>query len=311
MTRLFYFSALLCCLVIAACDKGEEPNPFDNVRTSQDTVRFELVDPEPNSIGGLYADIFKPTCANVGCHDGSFEPDFRTLESAYNTLVFQVPIKNDGNHPYRVVPGDPGRSVLMARLTGAVTPLMPFQLEPDSDWGSRSNEYIARIRAWIEAGAPDVNGVTPVQGHPTARIAGVQAAYNGNWLSRRGATGPLLIDSTMERVDLYFAFSHAEMNPALFTHNRIAFAPEVNAFGQAEVSGMEVLATPLQERGFYGSIVPYTHHIQVEPAKLMDGSGQKTYFRVSVKDQHNPVTEIPNDNGMFYIKQYLSLEWVD
>jgi hypothetical protein len=28
------------------------------------------------------------TCANSGCHDGTFEPDFRTLEGSYNTLLF-------------------------------------------------------------------------------------------------------------------------------------------------------------------------------------------------------------------------------
>ena len=59
-----------------------------------------------------------PHCANSGCHDGSFEPDFRTIESSYNTLVYQPVIKNnpDGNYQFRVKAGNIDESVLYARL---------------------------------------------------------------------------------------------------------------------------------------------------------------------------------------------------
>ena len=82
-------------------------NPYDAQDLPEDnTVQGEGLNPA--SIEGLHANIFGKTCANSGCHDGNFEPDFRTIESTYNTLVFQPIIKNDlqGTYEYRVVPGN-------------------------------------------------------------------------------------------------------------------------------------------------------------------------------------------------------------
>ena len=75
-------------LFFTSC-KDEFVNPFD----SEDGEIIEVADTlsvDPNTIAGIHANIFSKTCANSGCHDGTFEPDFRTIESSYNTLV---------NHP--------------------------------------------------------------------------------------------------------------------------------------------------------------------------------------------------------------------
>ena len=51
-----------------------------------------------------------PTCANSGCHDGTFEPDFRTVGSSWNTLVNHPVIANDAAmslHSGAWCPGDP------------------------------------------------------------------------------------------------------------------------------------------------------------------------------------------------------------
>ena len=103
--------------ILGACTETTE-NPFDNSgpTTPIDTTEVPL---DLNSIAGLHAEVIVPTCANSGCHDGTFEPDFRTIESTYNTLVYHPIIKNDpmGTYEYRVVPGDPDASQFMARLT--------------------------------------------------------------------------------------------------------------------------------------------------------------------------------------------------
>ena len=103
-------------MLVTACEKDDPANPFDGQVVNQDTVRLVIENPEPASIAGIYQNILKPTCANVGCHDGTFEPDYRTLESAYNTLVYQTPIKNDGNYDYRVEPYNAQSSALMASM---------------------------------------------------------------------------------------------------------------------------------------------------------------------------------------------------
>src|SRR5210317_2664712 len=89
--------------LLFACNASEPDvnNPYDNQAVGQEHEKVKGDDKhiDANSIQGLHKNIFKPTCANSGCHDGNFEPDFRTIESSYNTLVNQAIIKNDENAP--------------------------------------------------------------------------------------------------------------------------------------------------------------------------------------------------------------------
>lgn len=155
----YFFAALCLTALLFACSKNEHVNPFDPFKPKDDVV----VDDDSlslESLAGLHQRVFRPTCANSGCHDGNFEPDFRTIESTYNTLVMQPVIKNDPQNSYthRVVPGDPDASQLIARLTFDIdgnSGVMPLVIEPDSDWVEERENYIAHIRAWIAKGAPD------------------------------------------------------------------------------------------------------------------------------------------------------------
>ena len=145
-------------LAIAAWSCGNEfINPYDQIEELP-ADSTDVADLDPTSLVGLHAVIFRPTCANSGCHDGTFEPDFRTVNSTYNTLVGHSIIKNDPQNSFahRVVPGDPDASQLLARLTYDIdgnSGIMPLATEPGSDYPENREEYIERIRAWIANGA--------------------------------------------------------------------------------------------------------------------------------------------------------------
>lgn len=294
---------------IWACQKDGGGNPFDGSDVNQDTVRLEIIDPEPASIAGIYQNVFRPTCANVGCHDGTFEPDFRTMESAYNTLVFQDPIKNDGNYSYRVDPGNPMGSVLMARLEDRLTPAMPIQLEPDSDWPEKGDEYIANIREWISQGAPDITGAIRKKNYPAPILLGAAAKAEQNWLTRLGGTGPLLVSDSLNSLAFYFSFRHELIDPRQFTFNRIAFSSSPSEFDSLALElPLEILGQSERYRGFYGDEVEYTHRVVIDSLNFFNNEVNQWYFRVYVQDDRNPVTEIPTDNGIFYIKSYMSFQ---
>jgi hypothetical protein len=293
-------------LFLSACNEPDAVNPFDGQVVNQDTVQLEILDPEPNSIAGIYQNIFKPTCANVGCHDGTFEPDYRTLGSTYNTLVYQVPIKNDGNYTYRVEPYKPETSVIMGRLNNLLTPVMPIQVEPGSDWPEKKDEYIGNIRTWISNGAPDMMGNIRQINYPAPILLGAGAEASGQWMARSGGTGPLIMPAVTQ-VRLYFAFKHDELMPEELQYNKIVFSDDANAFGGAEQS-LQILPSPRSERGFFGEFVDFTHYIDINPMEF-DAQQEQWFFRVYVQDDQNPVTEIPTDNGIFYIKSYMSFRW--
>jgi hypothetical protein len=152
---------LILFTAIWSCQKQEDEeyvNPYDLIE-NPDPVNIDTTALDPKSLPGLHSDIFAKTCANSGCHDGTFEPDFRTIESTYNTLVNHPIIKNDpqGSFSFRVVPGNTDQSQLIARLTYDIdgnSGVMPLVIEPDSDWEERKDEYIQNIKDWIAAGAP-------------------------------------------------------------------------------------------------------------------------------------------------------------
>jgi hypothetical protein len=96
-------------------------------------------------------EIFTPTCAQLGCHDNLGRQSEMILSPgrAYamtvNTASVEMPSLN------RVTPGDPARSYLYRKITGAgiTGDRMPQNLPPLSD------AHIRLIRDWIRRGAPN------------------------------------------------------------------------------------------------------------------------------------------------------------
>jgi hypothetical protein len=304
---------LLAMVGLLSCQKNEVPeNPFNNYTPNQDTVKFIYQDPDSFSIAGLYTYIFKPTCANVGCHDGTFEPDFRTLESAYNSLVFRESIKDDGGFPYRVQPYDVEKSGLMARVTGKMLPFMPIQLEPDSDWEQKKDIYISMIRRWIEAGAPDVDGRVPGNAQPAVRLLGAVAMLDDTtYLPRSPLGGPINIDSLTDTLRLYLAFGHDAQDPSTFSQHTIRFNDHPHQFGEmAKEFPLVKLGVPRLERGFYGEMVPYGYYVDLD-LKMIFPESEKVFFRAVIKDQFHPLTEIPGEKALFNLKRYMSFERLD
>ena len=161
----FKYSSFLLLIVFFffACQQEEYQNPYDGIEEEEEMMTEENINLEPTSIAGLHANIFSKTCANSGCHDGNFEPDFRTIESTYNTLINAPIIKNDPQNSYqfRVVKGDIAASQLVARVTVDIdgnSGIMPLALEPDSDWEANKETYIQNIKDWVAGGAKDVFG---------------------------------------------------------------------------------------------------------------------------------------------------------
>jgi hypothetical protein len=72
---------------------------------------------------------------------------------------------------------------------------------------------------------------------------------------------------------------------------------------------LDVMPVSRSERGFYGKLVDYTHRVVFNPQIDLDPTAGQWYFRVYVQDDQNDVTEIPTDNGIYYVKSYMSYVW--
>ena len=307
---LLVFVLLISVIIFTpSCKKDPIINPYDQYKPKADSIAKDSIDPV--TIQGLYKNIFKPTCANSGCHDGTFEPDFRTIESSYNSLVYHDIIKNYLSSPltYRVKPGDANNSIIIKRLTediDGVSGIMPLVVDPQSDWNSKRSTYIANITTWINNGAKDVLGQAPNSLNLVPQMSGFfVAAMGGSTSVSRNTNGVCVVSSSTNNIDLYFGFEDDHTSPASFTVNEITLSLSANNFSTALPAALSIVS-PISETGFSGSPVNYTHKYTITNLRTLYPTGTQVFVRVKVKDDVNPAVTIPSNETLPHIIQYFS-----
>ena len=154
------FVVVMIIIGIQACNKEtpEPENPFDTIQDSNNTGVIDTV--SASSLLGLHRNIFSTRCAVPGCHDGNFEPDFRTVQSTFSTLVYAPINKNNiaNSFTYRVVPGDTNLSVLYERITNCCFVNTDDRMPQDNIGTGLPASDIRNIATWIVNGAPNVSG---------------------------------------------------------------------------------------------------------------------------------------------------------
>jgi hypothetical protein len=155
----FVFSALILVVAISfdGCKKDPAPtNPYDSVDYGSKENEVVL---DKYSLAALHRDIFFPQCGKPGCHDGHFEPDFRTVESTYSTMVYQPITKNNANNDFtfRVLPYQSAKSVLYERISNCCFVNTNDRMPQDNIGIPMNQEFIDRIKKWIDNGAPNLD----------------------------------------------------------------------------------------------------------------------------------------------------------
>ncbi len=137
------FAAGVALALIASCSSSDPPH------TTTSTG------PEP-TLTSIQDHVFTPRCSEAGCHGIDLPKQGVALfneQVTLQTMVNKPPTVGDASltYPALIVPGDPDRSFLVAKLTGPlpdhnglVMPPLRSPLTP---------ETLAAIRAWI-AGMP-------------------------------------------------------------------------------------------------------------------------------------------------------------
>ncbi|TVR81669.1 MAG: hypothetical protein EA412_02565 [Chitinophagaceae bacterium] len=306
---------LMIFMLMMGCSKEEADNPFDPFNKGE-----EIEDPftfdDSTNFAALHHFIFQTTCANSGCHDGTFEPDFRTISSSYNTLLYQPVIKNDqnGTYTYRVVPGNVEQSQLYTRMTTDIdgfSGIMPLETDPDSDWETKKEKYKGFIKSWIEKGAPDMFGNPAESVDLKPQLGGFIAFANGssNPLPRN-SSGTIQVPAGTNQLDLWFAFIDDNTNPLNFSHNKVQFSLSTDFVDQPDDNNLQISSNPVSHSGYNVSQISYTHQITISPFNNWS-TGNRIFVRTFVSDGVNDVTEIPSDGAAGYIKNYFSFRLLD
>ena len=199
--------ALLIAAVVAGCkkEKPDPANPFESLNDAPTDISDTV---DANTFLGIHKNILSVKCANPSCHDGSFEPDYRTVESAYNTLVYHPVIKKLSPWNFRVVPFDTAKSWLWQRvnhekiISGMDTSGGRMPLYKDA----LSSSELKNISTWILNGARDIHGAVPVFPNEEPKVNGYVAVDSANT--------NVTLSSAYDRADsLYY-------NPFIVSHNQ-------------------------------------------------------------------------------------------
>lgn len=291
MKKLKTIIALASVLLVANCTKeySDSENPFDTSSVSDSSeVSLKL-----STIEGLHQNVFAVRCANPTCHDGSFEPDFRTVQSTYSSLVYHPVTKNDDgeNYTYRVYPGKEEESWLVHRVTTSdeVLGRMPLYATP------LSNEEVTAIKKWINDGARDASGNLPdlpnlqptVHGYQIQDGNGIQVDTNrlDGWAS------PAIL-ATSTAYTIYFYITDDNTSTDDLQNQKIEFSYDRDNW------------TPFH---------------QVTPVKVWDNitsasfntssfqSNTQVFFRYYVEDEKGAGTEMPEDGTPYWYKENFSI----
>jgi hypothetical protein len=268
---------------------------------------------------GLHYHIFSKRCNQPACHDGTFEPDFRTVQSAYNSLVFHPVVKNTPNndYPYRVTPGDPSLSMMYKRISEHDPP--NFEIMPSSGV-ALPDRQLELIENWIIDGAKDINGNVAVQTSSQPNCYGV-LAYLPNLNNQRIDTARIngnfssFVAPYNQNIELWFLYvdvneQGTEVLGNVLTYNKIKFSDDLYGFGNSsEIQmslGLKIVNSVFSQP--FGTPIPYYQNVTFKPSDYGYQAGDVIYFRTYVQDSdHASPTEIPNDGSQFAVQNYFSM----
>lgn len=306
--------AIICCcsvLFLVSCKKEEPKNPYLDI---VQPVPSQNPDADDLPVGGfawLHAKVFAPTCANSGCHDGTFEPEFRSMASAYNSLVNHPVIANDpGNtFQYRVVPGNANASFLHKRLTSFVpntSGIMPLETN-GTDWPQNGTYYKEKIAEWINAGAPDIYGnpapSSTVNTPPVVYGLAVFPQNNTTSPYTRDPNNPFGVGAIMvpaANVDLWILPYDDNAGLNQFASITIKTSTSATDFSSA-VSFPFQLSTPITALDFGNNPNSFYYKATMDLSGYAPGT---YYLRIYLNDGVQPsLTEIPDNsvNPFWYL----------
>ncbi|MGB1039629.1 MAG: hypothetical protein ACPGVD_02000 [Flavobacteriales bacterium] len=311
--------AVVALIFALSCKKEvvrvEPDTDFDNPYSDVDYGdNPDLIPIDTSSYLGLHKLIFSTKCAVPACHDGAFEPDFRSVQGSYDQLVYHGVVKNNSTNSftYRIIPNDTGNSWLHERITtdDAILGKMPLYdvLKP---W------QVKAVEDWILNGAKDIFGNSPNIPNYEPSAGGILAYLNntsGTRLdtARDNVVAPIKLPAS-STVQLWFLLYDTDASgnfvPGFaLTHNKIKISTHpYNFTGVAELNLTVLPATspamlpiPFATSG----LGPFYHSITINTASYTPG---KTYYiRQYVKDASGVLTELPEDGSPFYLFTYFS-----
>lgn len=286
----------------------EPENPFSKIDHPSSPTNPDTVGPA--TIVGLHRNIFLTKCAVPGCHDGNFEPDFRTVESSYQTLVYAPIIKNNlaNSFEFRVIPFEKEQSVLYERVTNCCFVNENDRMPQDNIGTALPQNDINNIGAWIANGARNSKGeVSPKPDkEPLLQLffaisTNFQINYSDvSFRPDNQPYNPFVLPSGVNNFFIFVPVSDDNTAINQLQNSKLLFSTMMDDFSNAITLNGSYLQIP-DDPNVKGFI--FTIDTSVFPA------GVQHFMRFRINDPALPgvTTEFPKNSTTIYYKGFWSM----
>lgn len=300
---IYFILTLVSGVLLWSC--GEDiPEPYNPYSEIIYPIESNPVDnSSPNSLSRTHNEVFEPKCNVLGCHDGSFEPDFRTPISTYSTLVYHSIKKNnaDEEFEYRVIPYDTARSVLWERITNCCFVNENDRMPQDNIGISMPQESIDQIGNWIMAGAPDLFGNIAEEPNTLPNImyaSFFDVDYDTNYTSNRVDNEwytPFILPQNTD-INVVVTVEDDNVHNLNLLYNTLKISTDINDFSNAQ----EFVANCLDNEEF-----DYPFLLTLNTSDF--NTDQQYFVRYYTKDSPNgQLAEYPETEDESYYKSIWS-----
>jgi hypothetical protein len=288
--RILSVLAIFIFFLLLSCGKNEA-NPFDNI--DRPTENNQVNQPyDTSSIAGLHQFFLKDKCAVPSCHGGTFEPDFRTPQSSFSTLVWQPVVKNteDYKFRYRVIPGDVEMSWLHERCISddPILGRMPRYADPLNE------KEMGYLKKWIKDGAKDIEGKLPIKPDLNAQCWGYGVWANDVNLteSRTDWASPFYMPQNAQCWFIPYIYDD-ETEANKLTNVKFLISKDPNNFSNATA-----YPCTFNETDWYW-------YVGINSSVFIPNI--RYYIRITGQDNsHNEISEQPNSNTPSYTLRHYS-----
>lgn len=300
---------IVLAILFNGCKKEDQPphNPYDDVVYVTPPSPVDTLDPK--SFVALHKNILHPKCSKPGCHDGNFEPDFRTIQSSYSTLVYHSIIKNneDSTFQYRVVPYDTAMSILHERITNCCFVNQDDRMPQDNIGVPLPAEDINIISQWILDGAKDMFGQLPTYPNQKPNVI-VYIAVSTDFVT--------VLSDVNNRIDSVY-YNPFIMPPSTQMYLAFVVEDDSTAVANLQVNKVKMSYDPddfsASAPGYKEYVASYSnlggdnegHLVLINTGDF--ASDKVVYMRYYVNDgDHSENVEFPNDASILAYKTFYS-----
>ena len=124
----------------------------------------------------------------------------------------------------------------------------------------------------------------------------------------RDASGSVLISNSLNSVDIWFSVVDDLLQPNNLQYNKFKKSTSLFNFDNIPEEDLQIYNTPINQLGYFSNSIDEEYYHKYTLDLTSYNVGEIIYLKFYIKDDVNPVTEIPSNGSPFTFLRYFTLK---